>query len=552
MILAEVIYILTVIFLIASVVLHVLDMFSHPAIPAYIIAGVLSSIFIPQKEIMILAEIGIAFLVFIFGVKLDPERIESVAKESQLATSIQVLVVGITAYSLAKLMGYSHLDSLFFTVAASLSSSLVGMRLIESEMYLDLIHGRLAESIQLVQDMIAIVAVLTLTLTTFNPTTVLGTIIDGFTLIIIGLLIRWYIFDFIADLTDGSRELLMLVSISFLTGFVGIAQYMGISIVAGSFAAGLAVAKFPHNIEIVDTTGSLKDFFSAIFFIGLGALVSYPTPRVLLTATVLFLLVGALKPMVTAISLMLQGFDDRTAYLTGFNLDQISEFSLIIAIEAHIAGTLSDPLFHSVVMAATASMITSSYTSKHENQIYRLLSGLNLISSTRRKIENKINVTEFEDHVGVVGYGTEGKRVIEALKEEGQEFVVIENDPEKISEIKEKEEHYVFGDIMDQKTWNIAQLDEAKLVVSSVPNREVSSRMLDMADDTDLILGATDPEHASELVRKDATYVYYPEIMSSELIVEHVEGVLENEDYRDELREDSLREIRRYIEADEG
>jgi len=86
---------------------------------------------------------------------------------------------------------------------------------------------------------------------------------------------------------------------------------------------------------------------------------------------------------------MFSGYDKRTSYLTGFSIDQVSEFALIIAIQAWITGTIDPVVFHSIILAAVFSMVISSYTSRHEEELYNLLSQ-GLIDVNNRKIQQKI------------------------------------------------------------------------------------------------------------------------------------------------------------------
>ncbi|MFB6204049.1 MAG: cation:proton antiporter [Candidatus Nanohaloarchaea archaeon] len=547
----ELVHTLTLIFVVSSVLLLILDRFEHPAIPAYILAGILVGRFIDSSQVMGLTQLGIAFLVFIFGLKLDPERLKTVARESQATTTVQVASIGLLGYLTAWALGFSHLNALYFSIAASLSSSIVGLQLISEDVRMDLLHGRLAESTQLIQDILAIVAVIALSSAVYRPANIIQNLAFGFGLIAFALFTQRYIFDHVAKLAEGSQELLMLISLATLGGFAALAELGGFSLVVGSFAAGIAVAKFPHNLEILDTVGSLKDFFSAIFFVTLGALINIPSMKVILASLFLAVITAVFKPVVTAVSLIEQGFDSRTAYLTGFSLDQVSEFALIIAIQGLLAGRMDPAIFQSIILAATLTMITSSYTSRHAEELYRLLSSHDLFS-TRQDMKNSESGTEMENHVILAGYDTQGRRLAEALNEEGQEFLVVENDPEKVEDAMKKEENYVFGDVMHLETWERASYGDAELIISTIPIGKVSRRILHLDTDADIILRSENVEEASELMEDGALYVAVSKLLASEQLVDHVLGVMQKEQYREELRRKNLLEVRRYLESREG
>lgn len=548
--LSELIEVLTLVFLTASFTLMVLDRFDHPALPAYILAGLLVGPLIPEQDILTFSQIGIAFLVFIFGVKLDINRIRSVASESQFTATLQVALIGVLGFGLGLLLNLSVMEALYFSVFASLSSSLVGLQLIQQEINIDLIHGRIAESIQLIQDIIAIALVIGLTALS-SGANIATQFLYGLGLMTLALIFREYLFDYIGRLIENSRELFMITSIAFLSGFIGIAVVLNLSIAVGAFAAGLAVSKFPHNMEILDTTGSLKDFFSALFFISLGALATFPGFQTLLLATVLVLLVAVAKPMITVLGLISTGFDDRTAHLSGFSLDQVSEFSLIIGITGHINGTISGSLFNALILAATFTMITSAYTTRHEEVLYRIIREIDFLP-TNKSVPKSDDIGDLENHIIVAGYDTQGKRIVDALNKEEVDYIVIENDPEKIEELREKDEPYLYGDVMDIFPWQEAGLENAQLIVSTVPVKKISEHILDLDTDADIILRSENVTEASELLERGALYVNVPEILSSEMLVDHMEGVMQDKNYREELRRRNLLEIRKFLQSDEG
>lgn len=564
---AEIITTLTVIFVAAAATLFIAKKFNHPAVPAYIVAGVLSILtaevstqiaFIPEiviseSELIGLAELGIAFLIFIFGIRFDPERLRSVAKESQVTTIVQIIFIGSSGFWLATVFGLDTLNSVYFALAASLSSSLIGLELMEKEVEKNLIHGRLTESINLLQDSIGVVAIIILGASAYTYSDVGIALMNGIGVIALGLIIREFFFDQFAKHAEGSTELLMLSSLSLLTGFIYLSETLGLSMIVGAFAAGLSVAKFPHNMEIIDTMGSIKDFFAAIFFVVLGALISVPSPAVISLALLLILVTAVIKPLLVVITLIDQGYDSRTAYLTGFGLDQISEYVLVIAIQAYIAGAIMDGLFEALVIASVVTIITSSYTSRYQHEAFNLLSRYDIFNTTSQEMEPEHSIeSDIEDHVILLGYDIQGKRIAEALKEEDIDFIVIDNDPESIIDARKNEEEFIYGNIMNYETWEKAKPEKAKLIVSTIPFRKVSERIIQINTDADIILRSGDLEEAHNLLEKGVTYVAVPDILSAELLEDHIRGVLNDVNYREELRRRNLLEIRRYIEAEEG
>jgi CPA2 family monovalent cation:H+ antiporter-2 len=549
---AELITTFTLIFGVSALTLFIANKFSQPAVPAYLTAGILIGFLVNSSELIGLAQIGIAFLVFIFGLKFDPEKLTAVRNEALKTNTAQILLLGVLSFSFGYIIGLDLLQSLYFATAATLSSSLVGLELIAEEVDKNLIHGRLAESINLIQDVLAVGVVVILSAPGFEPTQILINIAIASTMILGALVIRKYLFDTIANLAEGSTELLMLTGLTFLTTFIAVSQYFNLSIVVGSFAAGIAVARFPHNLELLDTMGSMKDFFSAILFVTLGALVSFPSPAAIIMTFGLVLLTAFIKPAMMINSLIHQGYDPRTSFLTGVSLDQISEFALIIAIQAWVAGIIFEPLFQAIILATTITMTTSSYTKLYQHPLYEHLKKYNIVQSEGQILPHSNTEKPLEDHIILIGYDVQGKRIVQQLEDIDAEFLVMENDPEKISDLRKKEENFVYGNILNHETWKYANPKQAKLIISTAPFREVSEKVLTLDTEAGKILRADELREAENLINTGADYVIVPEILTAKLLREHLLGIESEENYKEELRRRSLLEVRKYLESEEG
>ena len=87
------------------------------------------------------------------------------------------------------------------------------------------------------------------------------------------------------------------------------------------------------------------------------------------------------------------------------------------------------------------------------------------------------------------------------------------------------------------------------MIISTVPSRKVSEKVLELEKPQDKIVRAEEVDEASILLNKGALHVIVPDISSSELLIDHIEGIVHNENYREELRRKSLLEVREYLES---
>lgn len=527
---------LTLIFTLAAIMLLLMDKYNHPSIPGYIIAGLLAGTLISGDDLLYLVQIGIAFLVFIFGLKYNPKNLRSEASATLNTAIIQITITGSIGFLMGTLLGFTTVESIYFATAAAIGSSLVGLQLTEKEIHTNLLHGRLTESIQFIQDMVAF-AIIAVALSTTLENMIAALIYSGI-IITTAILIRDHLFGYIAKLTGGNHELLTMASLSLLIGFIGISELLDISMAVGAFAAGIAASKFPYNVELLDTMGSIKDFFAAIFFVVIGALVTIPNQTVLAASTALILTSVIIAPAVTYYTLKAYGYDNRTSLLTGLSLDQISELSLILAIQGWLLNIISTTVFETIILAAVGTMILSSYTKRYEEKIYQAL------APQRNQRKSYI----MEDHIIVVGYDIKGKKIVRTLKEENiEDFIVIDNDPEKISELKEKDIKCVYGDIMDRITWEEANSKKANLIISTVPSIKVSESILELDSEAEKIVRAENPQQALQLIEKGALHAAVPDMAAAEKLAENIKTIIEDKEQREKMKKQNIKEFRQYL-----
>lgn len=540
---------ISVIFILAGPFLLLANRYQLPTVPLLIVAGIAAGFFIEDDDLILeLAQYGIALLVFTFGVQIQVTTVRTVLADSEIAAVAQILLVGGLGFASGMLLGIPPEESLFVGIAAALSSTIVGTALLEGEIQMNLVRGRLAESIQLVQDLAAIVFVLALGAGTLAADPIATQFGYGVALLLAAVLVNTYLFPVLGDLSKGSDELMIIGVISLLVAFVGAAQAAGISIAVGGFAAGLAVRHDPvEYLGLFNGLTSIRDFFVAIFFVTIGALITLPFVQMavlaslekLLIVTVLVLLTAVVKPLVTTVVLIHQGYEARSATLTSLSIDQTSEFALIIAIEAFLLGVLTQDVFDAIILAAAVTMITSSLSKQYDENVYRYLADKGLLRQRHGKIDSQSRVPEeLEDHVVIVGHGTTGKPLVDLCESQDRPYVVIENDPERLEALENETDAFVFGDAGEPYTWEKAAVEDARIVISTVDSRTISERILGFDFDADVVLRASDVDDALELFDGSARYVIVTDLLASEQLIEHMDALLTGKLTPEELREE--------------
>lgn len=305
---ADLLTTVSVLFIVAGPFLLVANRFKLPTVPLLIVAGLFSGIFVQEELTLELAQYGIALLVFWFGVKTELDSVRTVLKDSEVATLAQIVVVGSLGIGLGLVLGIPFQESIYLGIAAALSSTIVGAFLLQKEMQRNVVRGRLGESIHFVQDLIAVILLLVLGAGTFELDPIATQLGYGVLFLIGAAFVNRYIFDLLGRLAGGSSELMIVGAVSILVLFIGAARLTEVSIIVGAFAAGLAIRHDrERHLDLFNGIESIKDFFVAIFFLTIGALVALPTPETLLLAAGLVVLTAVVKPAVTTVVLIYQG-----------------------------------------------------------------------------------------------------------------------------------------------------------------------------------------------------------------------------------------------------
>ena len=550
---SEMLTAVSIIFIVAGPFLFLANRYRLPAAPFLIISGIVAGLFIDEAIALELAQFGIALLVFTFGVGIQLSNFKAVIADAEITALTQILIVGLLGFGLGIILGVSQQDAIFLGVAAALSSTIVATALLETQIRTNLVYGRLGESIQFVQDLVAIGFILVLSAGVIELDPIVLQIGYGLLFVVAAAMINRYGFDFIGKLAGDSDELIIVGVIALLVVFLGASVAVDVPIVVGAFAAGLAVRYDPEEyLGLFNGLASIKDFFLAIFFTVVGALVVLPfihletglsIEKLVIVGGLVFLTV-IVKPALTVAILIYRGYESRTATLTGLSTDQVSEFSIIIAIQALLVGMLSQTIFDAIILAAAVTMITSTVSQRYIEEIHQGLRSRGFLPGRHEKIDELSNVpADVEDHVIVLGYGRAGRQLVSSLEKHQNPYVVVENDPAVFEIIGAECDAFVLGDAMEEYTLEKARANNARVIVSMTGSPTVSRQLLAADYDTNLVLRAEDERLAVELLDAGATYVAVPDLLAGEELVTKLQALFDESISPDELRSQGMDEL---------
>jgi Kef-type K+ transport system membrane component KefB len=337
---------------------------------SYILLGVLlgpwgAGLVSDASLIASIAHIGVIFLLFLLGLNLHPQELVRLLRKTMLVTLGTSLLFALAGFAVASAFGFNLIDSLLVGVAAMFSSTIIGLKLLPTTTLHQQHTGEVMISILLLQDILAILALLALQayggegdlLFELGKVSLLLPLLMG-----TSLLVARYILAPLFMRFDTIQEYVFLVAIGWCLGFAELASMAGLSAEIGAFIAGVALATSPISTFIAESLKPLRDFFLILFFFSLGAQFDPSMVQELLVpALVLGVLLVVIKPPLFRRFLLRTGESDKFSREVGVRLGQISEFSLFIAMLAEQSGVISMRASALIQLATLFTFIISSY-----------------------------------------------------------------------------------------------------------------------------------------------------------------------------------------------
>jgi Kef-type K+ transport system membrane component KefB len=525
---------LGLIIIVATFFAYLARLLKQPLIPAYVITGLiigpLMNIITNKETVFLLAEIGIAFLLFIVGLEINIKKLKDVGLVAPIGGTIQIIILFSFGFMVATFLKYQNIEAIYMGAILAFSSTMIVLKLLSDKKELDTLHGRIILGFLLTEDFFAILAISILpTIASLNITTLVYALLKAVGIMILSFGLSKFIFPKIFKFAAKSQELLFLLSISICFLFAMAFSYIGFSIIIGAFIAGVTLANLPYNVEIIGKVTSLKDFFATIFFVSLGMqLIINFSNSILIPLVIFFLFIILIKPLVTMSLTSFFGFRKRTAFMTGISLAQISEFSLIIASQGLFLGHITNSIFTLTVLLAIGTITITSYTIKYDEWIYKFF-------KKRLKIFDKFGESSGLEYtpkkkidVILCGHNRIGYSIARTLKKMKKGLFVVDFNPEIIKMMIAKKIPCIYGDLGDIEVIERLPVKKANLLISTVPNAQDNLLLLKLVKQKNKSLSvyvtANQIEDALLLYNAGADYVILPHFLGGE----HVSLLIED------------------------
>ncbi|MEX2381969.1 MAG: cation:proton antiporter [Opitutales bacterium] len=546
MIPGDLFYEIAAILIIAAAVGFLATRLKQPLIVAFILVGILVGpaafdLLTAHDELELLAEIGIALLLFVVGLKLDLHLIRNMGLVALITGMGQVIFTSVFGFLIAMALGLAVVPAVYVAVALTFSSTIIIVKLLSDKREIDSLHGRIAIGFLIVQDIAVILAMIGLTALGAggageNPILleVFGIFVKGVLfLIVIGLLMRFVLPPLLNQLAR-SQELLLLFAIAWAVFLATAGDYLGFSKEVGAFLAGISLASTHYRETIGSRLVSLRDFLLLFFFINLGSTLDMGLlgeqlgPALIFSA---FVLIG--NPFIVMVIMGLMGYRKRTGFLAGLTVAQISEFSLILGALGMALGHIDRETMGLITLVGLITIGLSTYLILYSYPIYNRLAPF--LDVFQRKIPHRESDEEEgadTEKVDVIlfGLGRYGRNIARNLLLRGKKVLGVDFDPQAVDQWRSEGQHARYGDAEDPDVFEHLPWSQARWIVNATPGEDTNLILLRALRERDfkgkVVLTATSQEEASRLLRAGADKVLHPFVDAAEQAADSLTATL--------------------------
>jgi Kef-type K+ transport system membrane component KefB len=470
----------------------------QPVLIAYIFVGVVVGpavlgLVTAHDQIDLLAQVGVAVLLFAVGLKLDLNHIRHIGPVA-LATGLgQLSFTIVIGFAIVLALGRDWVEALYVAVALTFSSTIIIVKLLSDKRELDSLHGRIAVGFLIVQDLAVVVAMMTMSAlrSTGGADGSEATLIDvaislswrlALAAVAMFVLMRWVLPVVVASMAR-SQELLLVFAIAWGVALAALGEWAGFSKEAGAFLAGFSLASTPYREAMNARLTGIRDFLLLFFFIDLGAKLDFSTlgaevgPAMLLS---LFVLIG--NPLIVMAIMGFMGYRKRTGFMAGLTVARISEFSIVFMAMGITLGHVGPQALGLTTLVGVITITLSTYMILYSQPLYERLApwlgGFERQRPFRELATEQAPADRAPAEVIVFGLGRYGSRLLQQLRSAGVEAIGVDFDPEAVRALQAQGLPVLFGDGEDPDFMESLPLARLRWVVTTFPQWESNRALL--------------------------------------------------------------------------
>jgi CPA2 family monovalent cation:H+ antiporter-2 len=452
-----------------------------PLLVGYVAAGVMVGPYTAGPtvtqihDIELLAEIGVALLLFSLGLELSFRDLQPVRRIALIGGPIQIVVTA-AAFGAAghHLLELPVTEAIWFGAMVSLSSTVVVLKMLSAAGVTSTLASRVMIGLLVVQDL-AVVPLLVILPQLGHTEGLVGRVFRavGIAAIFLAAVVvvgKWLLPRIVKlVLAAGSRELFLISVVAIGVGIGFVTEAVGLSFALGAFIAGLILGESEFSHQALSDVVPVRDIFGLLFFVTVGMLLdpTYATEHpARIFGAVALIFVG--KSLIFGLLARSFGYINMAPWIVGLGLSQVGEFSFVLARMGVSLKILSKPTYDLALTCAVLTMALSPSVSSLALPLGRAWRRWRKPAAAARRIE--LPRHRLEGHVIVAGYGRTGKAAARVLRAAGIPLVAVELNHLFYAQIAADGIGGVWGDITADGILHAAGVEGARILLLTIPD----------------------------------------------------------------------------------
>ncbi len=424
------------------------------------------------------AELGIAFLLFLVGLELNPTRLWRLKEEIFGLGLAQVILCGAAVSAIVWLaVGFSPYAALALGLPLALSSTAQVLPMLQSSGRLRTPFGERAFSILLFQDLSIVPLIAIVAAMSRNPADAggppgwlqfLATVGAVIGLMLAGRFILRPLFRLIGNL--GEREMFVFAGLFTVIASAALMEWLHLSIALGAFVAGVMLADSPYRHELEADVEPFRSILLGLFFLSVGMMLDLTAiaERPVFVVGMALALIATKAAIIMGLGMAFR-MAWRPALALGLLLSQGGEFGFVLFAQAQRAQLIAPEaasLFGAIV---TLSMATTPF-------LMMITRGIRA-----EAVDHQVRDGPVADgsNAVIIGYGRFGQTVGQMLIAQGIAVTLVDTDIEMIDVAGQFGAKVYYGDGTRLDLLRQAGAADAELILFCIDGDQIGPELVE-------------------------------------------------------------------------
>lgn len=487
---------IVLIFGLATLVILLFMRLKIPTIIGFLFTGAIAgpyglSLVQASTTVEVLSEIGVILLLFVIGMEFSLKSLLAIKKAVFIGGSLQVSITILVTTFISYFLGFDWNVAVFIGFLFSLSSTAIVLKLLQEGGQVNTIPGRTTLAILIFQDVVIVPLMLFTPMLAGESDNIALSLflmaLKGAVVILITIVSAKYLVpNLLFRIAKSRNEELFLLSIIVICFAVAyLTSLLGLSLGLGAFLAGLIISESDYSHHATGKILPFREVFLSFFFVSVGMLfdITFLFSHIFVIIG-LTLLTFVVKFVIVSLSVRAIGQGFKEAFMVGFSIFQVGEFSLLLAKVGMTYSLFDAETYQYFLAISIITMAVTPFILKKREELACGILNLPLPSRLNKRFGNE-NIPEpsledetLKDHLVIIGYGLNGHNLSKAAKSANIPYAIIEMNPETVRAEALKGEPIMYGDAANESVLEHINIHKARVAVIAISNADATKRII--------------------------------------------------------------------------